>query len=852
MSRRTSVRAAAFGASSIVLLALAAAPSREAAPSPVAVVADRTLDAAPPAQAAAASARAAALAAFRERPVVFAANVGQGADGARFVARGGGLSVQCARDAVWVQLVERAAGVDGPPVRVARVALRFEDAAPGAAPHGEAPAVETASWFTPNVAGVAPTFNRVRYEDLAPGVDLVLRGDGGAVQYDLHLAPGADLDRVTFVADGAEALEFAGDGALVVRTSAGDLRQAPPIAWQTDADGARLPVPSRFRRLGGLRYGFEVDGRDPSLPLTVDPVLSYSTYLGGAGDDAAYAVDSVWPSEAVIAGRTLSADFPLTPGAADPSAVGVEAFVCRLRNDGGQVLASTYLGGAGDDVARAVRVGPDGSTYVAGATDSPDFPVTPGAPGAFPAGGTDAFVARLSADGSVLLLAARLGGPGDDAAHGLAVDPSTGAIRLGGVAAPGFPSTPGALQPLHAGGDDGFVAEFAPGGGAITWATFLGGAGDDSVLALAADPGSGEIAAAGKTASTDFPVQDAWRPVHGGLADGFVARLKPGGAQLAFATFLGGAGDDSARAVSVDAFGATLAAGDTDSADFPVTPGAFDVVTDARDAFAVVLDGTGAPWFSTLFGGSGDDEGRGAFLDAGGAVHLCGATTSSDLPVSVDAAQATLAGGADGWYAKIGYDGSYAAYATYLGGAGEDAAEAVFCDANGGVFVVGAAAAGFPTTPGAAQSAFAGGVQDAFAWATVFCTAKPSVSSLGGGCGVPTAPILTSTNGLLGQTFTLTLSDAPPGAPAYLFVSAVPFANLPLGGGCEVALDPGSAFPLATWTTDGAGQASLALYVTPDSACCGLELAFQALVYGAGQPLGVAALSNGVRTTFGG
>jgi hypothetical protein len=784
------------------------------------------------------------------RPILFAANVGQAAEGALFTARGGGMVAAFAQDALWFQLAAFDAGSTGgtpAATRAARVALTFVDAATEMAVAGEDEAATPVAHLGGRATGRTPVFRRVRYRGVQPGIDVVVRGDGGAPQYDVHVAPGADLAAVSFELAGASALRLASDGSLVATTPAGDFVQGAPQTYEIEKDGARRALPSRFRLLGGVRYGFAADGRDASRELVVDPVLSYSSYLGGSGVDVAYGVATAGFSEAYVVGSTLSTDFPLTLGAVDPTTVQTEAFVARVNFAGTMLNAATYLGGSGDDVAEDVAVGADGTIFVVGRTTSANFPTTPGAFDATYGGGGDAFLLRLTNDGTALVFSTFAGGPGADALTTIALA-TDGSPLVGGTSSGGFPTSGGSVQPTYAGGGDGVLAKFAT-GGAFLGGTYLGGGLDDAVTALAIDPSTDDLLVAGTTRAGGVgATPGAWLATPPGGMDGFASRIAADLSAVQWSTFLGGAADDAAYGVGTDGVGTTFVAGRTASADFPTTAGSFDQTFDGpTDAFAVALDAAGAaPVFATFVGGTGDDAATDLRIDVGWSVHLVGETNAADFPATFDGHQPTPGGGVDGFYAKLDFMGTFVEYGTFLGGAGSDRARALALDARGGVFVAGEAEAGFPTSPGALDETY-GGQTDAFVFACVFCFAKPSVFDLGGGCAVGAPPTLNSTNGLLGQFFTMTLSGMTPGTPAQLWFSGATLFPLVFGG-CSLHVDPYLPVFAGFYAADAAGEAAATFHVTPDSFCCGLELAFQAFVL---EPAG-PALSNGVRIVFGG
>ena len=274
--------------------------------------------------------------------------------------------------------------------------------------------------------------------------------------------------------------------------------------------------------------------------------LVYSTYLGGSDIDhgAAIAVDAT--GVATVTGFTDSANFPTTAGAVQRSLAGGggDAFVTRLDPTGSAVVASTFLGGTGDDEGTGVALGPGGDVFVTGFTGSPHFPTTRGAAQpTFHGGGHDAFVARLTPALTALVYSTYLGGSGFDLGQAIAVDPSGSAYVTGTTSSKGdFPITHGVVQSVYGGGgDDAFLARLSPDGTALLYSTYLGGSAPDQGAAIAVDP-SGSAFVAGVTGSVNFPTtHDAVQSTGGGGGDeAFVTRVDPMATGLLYSTYLGG------------------------------------------------------------------------------------------------------------------------------------------------------------------------------------------------------------------------------------------------------------------------------------------------------------------------
>ncbi len=561
-----------------------------------------------------------------------------------------------------------------------------------------------------------PTYARVAYRGVYSGVDLVYYGNQSQLEYDFLVAPGADLTAIRFQVEGAWEATTDAAGDLVLHAGAGDVVEHAPVLYQEVA-GVRQPVSGRFVLEGGGQVGFQVGAFDRSRALVIDPVLAYSTYLGGLGSDAGMGVAVDAAGNAYVTGATASTNFPTTSGALQTTAQGGgDAFVAKLNAAGTQLVYATYLGGSGNDVGTGIAVDAAGSAYVTGSTSSGDFPVTSDAFQTGNHGSNDAFVAKLSADGARLVYASYLGGSGSDVATGIAVDAAGNAYVTGQTSSPDFPTTPGAFQTSRPGVENGFVAKLGADGTALAYATYLGGSSEDGATGIAVD-GAGNAYVTGYTASTNFPVTPgAYQASNHGGDDAFAAKLNAAGAQLVYATYLGGLANDEGTAIAVDSAGNAYITGATDSANFPTTLGAFQTrKSGGADAFVAKLSAAGTQLvYGTYLGGSSSDGGTGVAVDAVGNAYVTGYTSSLDFPTTPDAIQRTRRGRQDAFVAKLNATGAALAYATYLGGTGTNIGTAVTVDATGDAYVIGSTdSANFPTTPDAFQTGNHGG-QDAF------------------------------------------------------------------------------------------------------------------------------------------
>ena len=581
-----------------------------------------------------------------------------------------------------------------------------------------------------------PGYSRVRYRGVYPGVDLDFYGRQGRLEYDFRVAPRADPRAIGFSVTGARGLELDRAGNLVISTAAGRVRQLRPVVYQRIA-GRRRAVAGRYVLKGGGRVGFALGSYDRRRALVIDPVLTYSTYLGGSTGRNVGVVAADASGAAYVGGETSAIDFPTTAfdrtRGGDPSdSFSADAFVAKLNPAGDALVYSTYLGGNETDAALGIAVDAAGRAYLTGGTNSSDFPTTAGAfqplaPYLLTSpSSSSAFVSVLKADGSGLVYSSFLGGSTprdpDSLAFGggesITVDASGRAYVTGFTTANNFPTkappgeTPFQASPRDTVSQDGFVAKLDPGAlgsASLIYSSYLGGDGNDTGLGIAVDAG-GNAYVAGRTLSTDFPTKNALRGTLGGDEDGFVAKLNATGSALAYSTYLGGTALDSAKAIALDASGHAYVTGSTESRDFP-TASAFQpshaggpAVEFINDAFVTKLAPDGQSLsYSSYLGGVGDDVGAAIAVTPSGSAYVAGSADSTQegaVPGSFPTVDpvAPFAAEGDAFVSAVKPDGSGLSFSTYLGGGGGDQVFGLALDPSGNVYVAGeAVSTDFPT-----------------------------------------------------------------------------------------------------------------------------------------------------------
>jgi hypothetical protein len=696
--------------------------------------------------------------AYGHLPLIFESNQGQTDPRVKFLARGSGYGLFLTADEAVLSLqssvVRRRSS--GKPASVLRMQLAGADA--DAAIIGADRLPGRSNYFVGNDPAKwhrnVPQFARVRYSSVYPGIDLVYYGNKGRLEYDFEVSPGADPKQVALRFQGPEKIELNASGDLVLATNGGDVRLHAPRVYQKIGEEQR-PVAGRFVLRAKDQVGFEVGAYDRSRTLVIDPVLTYSSYLGGSGEEAcsaitllpvasgcpAVAADSATgiggPGNIYLAGSTSSADFPPQPGVLGSLTGTANIFVSKLDPSGATLIFSTYLGGDGIDTSAGIAVDSALNVYVAGTTSSSDFPTSSNAFQPAPlAAGNHAFASELSFDGTSLLYSTYLAGSSTDAATGLALDFRGKMYISGTTTSTNFPTTPGAIQTTSKASNQFFFTKLDPiassGPASLTYSTYIGGsnpaAGQTKGGGIAVDNNAGtpNVYLTGGTDFTDMPALNAAQGALAGGLDAWVAKINPtaaSGSQLLYLTYLGGTGDDVGTGVAVDGSFNTYVAGSTNSPDMviptgttpfqkclddPTNPATCPTGVTASDAFVAKIGNpvSGSSTFPlnyfSYLGGSGDDVGLAIAVDSIQGARITGSTNSADFPHPNNPVQPALGGGTDAFAARIDTTATtntaLGHYSTWLGGTGNDAGTAVSLDTQGNSYVAGeTASVDFPT-----------------------------------------------------------------------------------------------------------------------------------------------------------
>jgi beta-propeller repeat-containing protein len=588
------------------------------------------------------------------------------------------------------------------------------------------------------------TYGRVRYTGIYPGIDLVFYGNEDQLEFDFVVAPGADASHICIGFGGISGSHLAVTNDLVL--ALGDVKIAlhRPVAYQ-EINGVRRLVEARFRLHPHNIVSISLGEYDHSKTLVIDPVLAYSTYLGGNFFDAVQSLAVDQGGNAYVTGRAYSCDFPTTPGSYQPlpppncGALQGAIFVTKINPQGTGLVYSTFvtdgnlLGSSGYGWGIAVDV--NGNAYVAG--ESPGgLPITPGAyqpvNNAAANQGINGFVFKLNSSGSALLYSTYLGGSyGGDAIYALAIDSSGNAYVAGTALSPDFPTTPGAFQTLDTtpGEHKSFVSKLNATGSALVYSTYLVGNGTINPFSapmgqangIAVDS-AGSAYVVGTTADEDFPLtQGVFQPNYStdpsNLAifrfTGYVSKLDPTGAHLLYSSYLGGSYVSGAQAVAVDLSGSAYVTGWTAGNNI-TTPGAFQPVAPGNNAYVVKVNSTGSALiYATYLGGScltggvtPGDAGFAIAIDAAGDAFVAGQTCSLDFPITSNAIQTVLAGANpsnSAFLTELNPSGTQVLFSTYIGGSyGGDHANGIGLDGQSNVYIAGLThSPSFPVTAGA-------------------------------------------------------------------------------------------------------------------------------------------------------
>ncbi len=564
-----------------------------------------------------------------------------------------------------------------------------------------------------------PTFARVRYASVYPGVDMVYYGNQSQLEYDFVVAPGADTRAIRMRFRGARQVRLSDNGDLLVD----EMIQKRPVIYQ---ESPRREIAGRYVLLGRNTVGIRVDAYDRSRQLVIDPVLTYLTYMGGTGTDRINAAKLVGNS-LYVAGQISNQDLSATDGAYSNVTGGLtDIFVAVLDvtpGAGYPVTYLSYLGGSNSDIPLAMDVDRNGVIYLTGTTTSTNFPLITAFQTSGAATFIDSFVLLLdpkTPGSDALLFSSYLGGAaGDDIGNGIAVGPDGMVYVVGTTKSSDFPVTANAYQSVLWGSQDAFIAKIDPRASALVYATYLGGENQDDGRAVLVGS-NGLVYFVASTLSDNFPMAGfQYRGIRVGAQDAILGVMdlnQAGDQSLVYATYFGGSGNEEVRGMAFDGKGNVIITGYTLSNDLPVTGDAVQPSYGGNgDAFVAVLNPsltfTNGLLYCTYFGGSHGEVGYKVAGDSAGNIYLAGYTLSPDLPIAGTVPQDQWGKGTDMFVAKfktgIGGKGALE-YSTYLGDTATYIPTALVLAPDGTVYMTGYGGIGLPATDNAVQGGFAG------------------------------------------------------------------------------------------------------------------------------------------------
>jgi hypothetical protein len=597
-----------------------------------------------------------------------------------------------------------------------------------------------------------PNYARVRYRAIYPGIDLVYYGANRELEYDFVVGPGADPSRIRLQFRGIERISVTPDGDLLVEAGGTKLVEKRPAVYQEQAGSVRRRIAGRFKLLRRNVVGFEVASYDHAQPLTIDPVLTYGTLLGGSQADSVIGVKMDRSGMIYVAGYMTTGDFGGGPGVYQAATTGSpNIFIAKINPaavGADSLVYFTYIGGTGADMPYAMQLDAAGNIYLTGSTTSLDFPL-----GGIPAlstnagGASDAFILKFNPalDGtSALVFSTYLGGTDLDIGYAIDVDQQGFIYVTGTTRSSDFPLTATAYAAILYGPSDAFIVKVDPSIGAFAYSSYLGGESTDQGRAIAVTP-SGMVYFAGDTVSTMFPLGgNPYMPTPFGGGDIFLAQMdltRSGVDSLLYSTYLGGSGLDAVRKMIIDSSGKLLLTGYTLSPDLPVTQGALQsTLNGIANVFVTRLDvaapDTNIITYSTYFGGTGGDVAYDIATDSSGNIYLTGYTNSTDFPVTPDALQGKSGGGFDVFVSKLNLGGpgpGSVVYSTYTGQTSINVGYGIAVSPSGAIAVGGQSGSqdelpSVNVTDNAVQPVFAGGQSDGF---VLFLSTAPTGSGIG-------------------------------------------------------------------------------------------------------------------------
>jgi len=689
----------------------------------------------------------AAVSRYGKLPLTFEANRGQATSQVDFLSRNSGYTALLSSGNLTLSL--RADGVQGADIGAAKrqvqrqaVQVKLLGAAKNALAVGEDVQPGKVNYFFGNNPANwrtnVPTYGAVRYKNVYPGIDLLYYGNKGRMEFDFELQSGADPGKIQFEIRGADSIDLDSTGALLLKLGTRLLQIRNPSIYQ-QVNGGRIAIGGSYVLTDATHVAFKLAQYDASKPLVIDPVLLYSTYLGGSGDDevTGIAVDST--GSVYVAGYTDSTNFPLATQGSLPAGSD-HVFVSKLDPTGSTLVYTDYIGGNAQDYGFALAVSSSNEVYVTGSTASSNFPVVNAYQASYP-GSFNGFLTRISADGSSLVYSTYFGGNGSDMPASLALDSAANILIAGNTSSTNFPVI-NAYQPTPSPnqgglyGNYGFLSKFTADGSSLVYSTYFGGSSNvpyncggtpcwpqpfSAITGISLDS-TDNAYVAGNTNTYDFPTTaGAYLTTNSTQLNssvGFASKFSSVGSLQYSTYFYDPSGFTNINAIAVDGTGSAYVSG-TGLSDgtFPVTvtgicdPAVYS--TACSYAFVSKFDPTGSTLlYSTFLGPNNYATPASLIVDQNNNAYVL-ATTASNSFSLVNGIE-TYTGGNDLLLAEIDAAAGSELNATYIGGTTDERAIAMALDPSGNLYVTGTTnSTDFPVTEAAFQQQL-GGNTDAF------------------------------------------------------------------------------------------------------------------------------------------
>jgi hypothetical protein len=537
-----------------------------------------------------------------------------------------------------------------------------------------------------------PNYQEIFYNNLYDNIDLKFFITSKGLKYEFIIHPGGDPKNIKLKYEGIQYLSLNNNKDLVIKTPILDFIDSELLIYQ-NIDNEIQPINGKFKLINQFSYGFDIITKyDINRDLIIDPII-YSTYIGGINDDRGIDIQTDAEGNAYVIGNTKSSDFPISKNNSINSTYSgnQDIFILKLNPNGSSLNYSTYIGGNNDDYCYDIAIDSLGNSYLIGETRSTNFPTTTAALNtSFNGGLTDAFVIKLSHNGSNLNYSTYIGGSDSESARGIEIDLNNNSYVCGFTRSSDFPITINATDSTHNGTLDCFMFILNKNGSSLIYSTFYGGSSSEFCYDIKIDIDN--IYMTGMTLSSDFPISsNAYDKNLGGIRDGFIIKLNFTSNNISYSTYFGGTSDDWGHSLIVDKNNSVLVCGNTKSNNFPITTSAFDnTLSGTEDGFILKLNSSGDSLiFSTYIGGSTIDSCYSMDIDSKNYIYVTGKTDSSNFPVTKYANDTSLNGKDDCFLLKINISGDKLLYSTYIGGTNNDVGVGLSLDLNLNVFITG-------------------------------------------------------------------------------------------------------------------------------------------------------------------